>query len=398
MKIPDINILAINEVAGVTVSYTSQTTYTISFCQIQKKKGEVHIKKIVDQVSTILELKALVPKNVPVLLNISGKVVLNKEFDANTESGARTIPVNQPDDFYTFAVEGEATSTVSICRKIIVDELLTEFTKAGIQVINMSLGPYLASALWNYQLVMGTEIPVSNGSLRKNNINYELQFVAENDNNNNEVSVAGQQVPANQTLSYTIALIYLLKGYDGELAENRPEHIVEGYQYKHIIAKTKFLVLGVIFLTLIINFLSFDSIRKKEAQITGQLQLNSGILAKRDSLETILQAKENFIDYIGSNKTYYSYFLDEIASTVPSKIALNKLEINPLEEKIQKKEAIKVKRKILITGVAGSSLVLNQWINKLEKLNWTKEVVVINYIRNEDTGKGEFLIEVIIKK
>jgi Tfp pilus assembly protein PilN len=396
LKILDFDILGLSQVAGVSITYTSQTEYSISFCLLQKKRGEISIVNSAESLDRLEEIKTLLPKGIPVVLNISGKIILNKEFPVDTDEKDRVLPVNQPDDFYIYEVEADTTIGISISRKSVIEDFLVEFASLGISVINLSIGPYSASNLWSYELVEDTNIPVGVGNLCRNEIDNRVEYrssVA-----NREISISEQAISGNLVLSYTNALISLLKGNPGEFSSDRPEKLVDGYQFKQIISKTKYLVLGVVFLILIINFLTFDSLRKKEAQITGQLQLNSGILAKRDSLETILRVKESFIEYIGNNKTYYSYFLDEIAATVPSKITLSKLDINPLDGKIQKKEAIKVQRKIVIAGVAGSSLILNQWINKLENLEWTKEVIVLNYSRNEESGKGEFLVELEIKK
>lgn len=396
MRIPQINILGMSQVAGVSICFESQTDYAISYCLLKKSKGEISIIETDENLASIEALGLKLPKNTPVVLNISGKQVLSKTFDASLSDEKKIVPVGQPDDFYNYEYNSDNTTGISICRKTIVDELLANFSELNIPVIEINIGPYLATSLWSYELISDMQIPISNGMLNKSGASDQFEFLP--GETQGKTLIADQELSHKLILSYTAALNRLLGDVSGSFTSDAPSQVIEGFQYKQIIHRTKYLVLGAIFIALIINFLSFDSLRKKEAQIAGQLKMNSGILSKRDSLEGVLKAKEIFIEYIGNNKTSYSYFLDEIASTVPSKIVLNQLEINPLDSKIQKKEAIKVQKKIFVSGLAGSSLVLNQWINKLESLEWIREVIVLNYSRNEESNKGEFLIEVKTKK
>jgi len=86
--------------------------------------------------------------------------------------------------------------------------------------------------------------------------------------------------------------------------------------------------------------------------------------------------------------------LDDLASTVPAGIVLNKLEFNPLLNKIQKNEAITPQKKIIIYGSSTNSLILNQWLNQLAGLNWIEKTNVISYKQNDENQQGIFEFEI----
>ncbi len=400
MRLQDINIIGINEVAGISVTYTSMQEYELSYCLLKRKRGNISIVESKATLKDIELLKSLLPKNIPVALNISGKVVLNKEIVDEGEGAGPDHLMFGPglEDFYHFEVESPSTTGKSYCRKNIVDSLLDEFSAHNINVIRLSIGPYPACNYWEYGLASADSIPLCNGELKKTNTEGSFQFVPTNNVEKGALVLAGQTLPPPLTIPYIDALQIILKLSPGIFPDEKPNNIIENYLFRHYINKTKFLVLGVVFIALMLNYFAFESFRKQASILSAELEMNSGTIAKRDSLESILKAKENFIDYIGKNRTFYSFYLDEIAATIPAKIVLDKLDINPLSKKMQKKEPLTFVKKIRISGSANTSLTLNQWVNKMEELIWIDEVIVLDYYRDEDNSKGIFLIDLKLKK
>jgi Tfp pilus assembly protein PilN len=210
--------------------------------------------------------------------------------------------------------------------------------------------------------------------------------------------IAGERLDSRLVVSYASALMWLSGISGGNFTGQEPASIQTDYEYRHLISQAKFPVLGILFAILLGNFLVFDSYRKKEAHVSSQIELNSGIISKRDSLESILKAKEKYLGYVGENITWYSMELDQIASTVPAAITLDRLEVNPLTEKISKNEQILFDKKLVIRGQATNSLTMNEWSHSLSSLSWVKLVSILNFTRNAETGQGNFILEVEVKE
>jgi len=391
------NILRPDKVGSITVHFKNQQDYAISFCIISRKKNQLIIESKLSELRQIDELKAHIPKNIPLIINFSGKVVLNKEYGTVGEDShaGNYIQNNTIEDFYQFEYVNEGSVGISICRKSIVDGLLHEFGKNFLNITGTSIGPYSAVMLWNKQLIEANTINLPDGELSISRESSLFHFSAlAKEKKSESVTISDEIIEQSLVLPYVNGIAWLLGFYPGNYPGQVPSGTIEGFVYKYIIDKTKYIVLTTALIVLIVNFLAYDSYRKKEAQIGEELQLNAKIIAQRDSLEIILAAKESFIKYIGENKTYYSYMLDEFASTVPEGIVLNRLDFNPLLNKIQKNESVSPQKKIVVTGSSTNSLVLNQWLNQLAGINWIKKTNVISFKQNDENKQGIFIFEI----
>jgi hypothetical protein len=396
------NIIKPSKVAGVSVYYRTQSEYEITVCIIERRKGTLQISAKYSGLKDITQLKELVSQNTPVVISFLGKAVLNKEFSFTGEAAEsiQYFPNNQENDFYCYSLKAESNCGISLCRRTIIDELLKQFVDNKFIVADITLGPYISSILWNFQLInYDKHIYVEGGELNYNSLSSAFHYSSKTkENQTNTNRIGDEEIESIYMVSYASGISWLLDAGSGSFEGEKPGLIVEGYKYKYIIDKSRYILLSLVFLVLIINFMAFESYRKRELSINNEMELNTNIISERDSLEKELKAKEEFIEYIGENKTYFSFYLDEIAASVPEKIVLEKIEINPLVSKIQKNEDVKTEKKIVITGLSSNSLALNQWNKQLAELKWVKFTNVISFEKTTESEMGTFILEMEIKQ
>lgn len=393
------NILSFKTVAGVNIHHTSQDEYTIYCCLLEKKKGALHSNLFERLEQTNLErLSEIIPKGTPVVLSFTGTGVLNKDFpeELRDENVRRYFPENSHDDIYGFETVFQSHIGLSICRKDYVDDI-TEFDVfKHLPIVAISIGSYLPSILWHLNLTDSKQISFHQGTLELVDEN-KFRLLSGSKDDSNKLILGEEHIECEYILAYSAALNVHLGMSFGSFIESSPENIQSDYSFKKLIGRTKFAVLAILLGILSVNFIVFESFRNKNTSIEEQLKLNNGTLIQRDSLRSVLLAKEDFLKYIGDNRTYFSLMLDEIAATVPKGIKLNELKINPLVDKARKEEPLEFVRKIEIGGFSKNTLILNQWEHKLADISWVKEAEVISFAQNRDMNTGEFLVELTLK-
>jgi Tfp pilus assembly protein PilN len=393
------NILSFKTVAGVNIHHTSKDEYTVYCCLLEKKKGALHSNLFERLEQTNLDrLSEIIPKSTPVILSFTGTGVLNKDFpeDLRDENVRRYFPENNHDDIYAFETEFQSYVGLSICRREYIDGIAEHEVFKNLPVVAVHLGPYLVSILWSLNLADIQQIPFNQGVLEliENN---RFRLLADNKDDIKKITLGEEHIEAEYILAYTAALNVHLGMSFGSFIEDTPKNIQTDYSFKKLISRTKFAVLAILLGILSVNFMVFENFRSKNTSIEEQLKLNNGTLIQRDSLRSVLKAKEDFLRHVGNNRTYFSLMLDEIATTVPKGVKLNELKINPQVDKARKEEPLEFIRKIEIGGFSKNTLILNQWEHKLADITWVKEAEVISFAQNRDMNTGEFLVELMLK-
>ena len=399
MRLADLNITRIRKVAGLSIHFIDPQTVKYHLCVLVRKGSSILVEENHEEVESIEEVAEKLPKNVPVVLTISGRNILNKDVPKDEFESVKQqyFPETEESDFYGNALDFEEHSYLSICRKSIIDPILEELEKNKIIIANLSIGAYTAIAYWSFRLTESKELHLGESVLTLNSEGKKVKLSSGN-TSNSSLNIYGDELPSLLLLPYIGALTYLLKSKSvipvGEVSTS----IVKDFQYKHLMDVLKIPALAVVFLMLLINYFVFDSFRKKDTVLGGQLNMNAGIISKLDSLDKELKAKEDYIAFIGNNKTYFSLQLDEIGQSVPSGIILNTLTINPTINKMKEGETIELKKGIELSGTARTSLVVNEWTKELSDIDWIRDVVVVDYHKDLNNLRGEFIIHIELKE
>jgi Tfp pilus assembly protein PilN len=166
----------------------------------------------------------------------------------------------------------------------------------------------------------------------------------------------------------------------------------------------KFNVLGVtslvgILVFVLVNYFYVNHLNDQIVQLETDLSMSNDNLSLLDQLEQEKMRKEQLIETSGflGNK-FISFYLDKIGKSVPATIYLKNMVVFPAEEKLKEKRKVTVDtKKIEIEGLTNSSVVFDDWIEKMDRFAWVKSVEVMNYTKINES-QAEFKLIMLLSK
>ncbi|NQY11235.1 MAG: hypothetical protein HRT71_17190 [Flavobacteriales bacterium] len=337
----------------------------------------------------------------PIYLSIGGKGIINKKVAAKeTISDDDLIQLVLPNakiaDFYLQKKSlGNNQWVVSIIRKSVLDEILQEFKSLKAYVLKIVLGPFsivnVSGLLANDNAtinVPGHQLQYKKGEL--------IAHKASTEATNGLIQIVDDQVDLNHLVSFSNALYHFSQPDDDggiSMAENQDE-----FKQKKIFKVAGFGLLGIFMVSLIVNFLLFENYKATYQALHTQVERDKGKLVMLASLETQLEQKKGFLDVSGileASKT--SYYSDQLANSVPKSMKLTEMHIHPIIGKIKRAEVIHFNSKsIRVEGESKKSTDFNNWVKELEKLDWIKDLKILNYSQTGGGSTGEFELEILL--
>ena len=360
--------------------------------QLTKNKNEFVISKNkqTDGFEKIIEaLKG--QKHVFIIINDAH--VLSKKV-ANTSSEALSIvrtafPTISIRDFYYEVLKNETHSFVSIARKEVVDTVISTYKKAGISVIDFSLGNIVIKNLHPF---------ISNETVYSSN--------AKIDFDEHTLTEIQKEIPPKENykindLEVSNTAILSLGGIIAYYSKNTSSSIYkelkERYGQKRFFDVGLKVGLGFLMLLLLVNFLFFSSYRDQLGKLTGALQLSETYKNQLNSLQSEVTQKKQLVKSVNSaSNSKLSKYIDEIGISVPKTILLTKIEYQP-KNGIQKadKKLQFAANKIIIKGASKENEAFTQWISFLEKTPWIQNISINEYGKGKKitaTASFEFII------
>ncbi|MBC7387684.1 MAG: hypothetical protein H7329_00595 [Opitutaceae bacterium] len=391
------SIKGLSLVAGAEIILTDEG-YHIQFALLEKRKGNVKILKSQVNIVNYLELKYLIDKEIPIAVSISGKGILHKKVEKTELSPSQLlsqiIPNAKSSEFYL-----QLTGFVlSIIRKSVLEELLLEFDKVGLNIISISLGGLPIKSILPLLDTQDSEI--------LHVCNHTIQFKSdevvsyEYDKNNLQdleyTTIGTDKVQSKLIAAYSCAFQQFLnlqiEIQNPTLTLKRDEFISKG-----VFKKIAFGALGFFFFVLLVNFVVFSITSAESSKLMVAYDLHQDHLELLNKLQKEVKEKERFFQNEGwlhiSKSSYYS---DRIAASVPASVLLKTLTINPANELESRnlRKQIFDDNLIIITGSCNHPIDLNGWISKLKDFSWVKKVNVETYQFDSGQKAGNFKIEV----
>ncbi|MBY0426223.1 MAG: hypothetical protein K2Q22_11345, partial [Cytophagales bacterium] len=133
---------------------------------------------------------------------------------------------------------------------------------------------------------------------------------------------------------------------------------------------------------LLINFVCFQYLSDQNQELKQKESMFSGNLDEVARLNKAIKEKEEFLEKTGwKTPSKLSFYSDKIASTVPVRILLAKMELYPVKfETINSEKKIKINtQEIRISGNCPDPNILNNWVLQLKYFEWIKTIKVIDY-------------------
>ena len=148
---------------------------------------------------------------------------------------------------------------------------------------------------------------------------------------------------------------------------------------------------------MLLNYFVWDSLRKKNTELTFEVTRNEQILSQLTEKGKELKEKESLVaQYIGPNsKTHYSWYADRLGSFLPSGIRLTSLDIQPLSKKQKNGIAIVYKNRLIeVEGDARNMSDISEWVRAIGNEKWAKQVELISFFTENDQTLGHFKLQI----
>jgi len=367
-------------------------TYGIHFCavehateqnfhllQLQKKKKELVLSKQ-ESYTNFNDVVASIGSQKHIFLIVNNEQILSKEIKFTHSSKERIVktafPNIQLQDFYFEVSQNDILSMVCICRKEVINTLLQEYTEKGISVINFSLGNLKVNTLASFTEL--AQIQTSNAVIGIEN--KQIIGLEKKKGLAQTYDINGLKVNKDQVL----ALSGIISYYSGKefLSDDEFQNsLLTAYQQKRIFTLGIRSALGILFFTLLVNFLLFTSYRDSVATLTSELALNETYKKQLISLKELVSKKEKLVESIHSaSNSKVIWYVNEITKSVPTSLSLNEIKYQPLTRPTREEKQIELREnEILVKGISKDDTDFTNWISELEKQPWIDKVSFLNY-------------------
>ena len=392
------NFVKGTKVLGIDYFINSDGQIDLNCVLLSQKKGKILIEKLFDEITSIDQLNDDDLKSLPVILSVDGKGVLFRisEQVKNQKLIHHILPNAKEEDFYLQSVPANDNKIViSAIRKEVLNAILDKLKQIGMQVYNLYVGPL---AVNNLQGIINESLYCT----QKYEISQEAGLIESiiklAEPKLNYVQIGDDEVTSESILAYSTALGFYLSDSDSELIETVEESKKE-YLYKRGFVKAGWFSLAFFFTLLMINFFFFNTYNSKLNQLTFSYNQNKELLKKLESLKDEYLIKEQYFVNTGFlDASRLSYYADRIAYSMPKNITLSGMEINPLNTKIKEEKILGFSmNKIRISGSVSQSIILNNWLKKLKKLEWIENVDILEYNQELASVPAIFELEIDIE-
>jgi len=387
---------------GVELIFNTKDSYTLIAVELTNNKEAVVVSRRFLSI-TLEELAKENTKQLPVYLVAGGKGIIHKkvktdDYSKDQDLLNQVLPNASIKDFYLQkSIISNTSCWVSVIRKDVLDTLLVKLDKLKIFAVQISLGPF---AIENtIQLVDKPILLTTTHELliEENNI---LQMNNLGSVSNGETyNIEGEMVSSHEIIAFGAALNHFAP-------TNKLTPIncnaVDTFKTEHL-NKNKLLIVGFgmlafFFIVVLLNLWISSNYESSRNALQYQVNSKKKVVEELALLDEELKIKEQFIQGSGvARASKISFYVDQVALSIPKSIQLNQLFINPLKKRINKAEDINFTYNVIkITGTVSKSIELNNWVKELKKYEWINEIIIISFIQENSKTAGEFEIEIKI--
>lgn len=364
------NVLQLTKKKDEFVVLKQQQVYSIQDC-IKELNGQKHFFLIVNDAQVL-----------------SKKITLNQTDSISIIRKAYpSIAIN---DFYFEIYSNQYDSFISLVRKKVVDDFITEYNKAGISVVDFSLGNL---AIKNLQSVINSKnICTSNAEIdfEEGVVSHiEKETIIKKNYTINDLEVSNESI-----LSLGGIISYYSKNASSQIYKELKDNFIQK-RFFDLGLKSG---LGFILVVLLVNFFFFSSYRDQVGSLSGELQLSNTYKKQLNKLQEEVTQKKQLVESVNSaSNSKLSKYIDELGNSVPETVLLSQIQYHPIQgmQKADKKMLFE-KHKIVVKGTSKVEEDFSTWISVLEKTLWIQNVSIKEYGKGNNTtsiSAFEFLIE-----
>lgn len=400
-------ILALKKVAGIELTFLTESSFTINCIILEVKKGNAVVAKTYYNLKTFSELEGKIPEQTPVALVVNGKGLIHKAIDTISNNlPSHILPGVNPNDFIFQYFEGFEKPDIAIIRKNTVEKVIAELTQLKIYCTSLSLAFYDISSITAFINHTG-DIYTTQYTLGFNDnriFQYKINSIGEKEILvRPEINIATAYVKSNFIIPYAAAIKLLSAGIKNSSAVQL-ESLTENQKRLTQSSEIKlysFSFLGILLFLLLLNFFIYSHYFSKNNALLSNNHYSLQQKSKYESLKKSLYDKKEFLANAGwlNNSRMISFYADRIAATVPDSVTLTSLNVYPAISKFSfsKKQWNFQQDTILITGLCSDPSYLDPWIKEMGEIQNVNQARINSYQFKKRGETGIFTAEVIIK-
>ncbi|MBI2269775.1 MAG: hypothetical protein HYU69_05385 [Bacteroidetes bacterium] len=396
------NIIKPSQVAGLDIYIHPDGHYTFNTVVLKQNKNAIALIKQEPNIKSIEELKNIVNAKTPLSIVINGKGILQKKIEVTENDTpaallSKVLPNAKAEEFllsrYTI---DENQAIVSVIRKNVLDPIIEQLQKAGLDVINLSLGPFVAAQLLPVINNKNNSIALEYFNLQTEE-NRVIGYEATERSTETKVKVGSDTISNHLLIAFAASFREFLGASESDIPEVNV--LRNTYKSKRIfkLAGTSLFIFFISVLS--INSFILDHYSKQAKNLNSQVNISRGMLQNLEKLKTELSEKSAFMNKMGLLQPgRSSFFADRIAGIIPASIQLKEMNINPLVKNPNDDKDIAFNvNSIEMKGDCKKNTELNEWIKQLKRFDWVSDVTLTNFTQDKEKNAGIFNMELKIK-
>ncbi|MCD4664838.1 MAG: hypothetical protein K8R68_06160 [Bacteroidales bacterium] len=374
-----------------------------NFVMIRLEKDKLNFDKVKTGIETFDELKQEVGRNLPIILVLTGKGVIQKKVNNSGSENKidqlrKVFPNAKPADFYTSIIDlGNDQELIGVTRKEQADKLIHNFTTDKYSVVDLFIGAGVVFSIQNAIKSLPHHINITNCVL-----DLVQKEITQTNTMEDIIEIGDEKISSYSLPGLAAGYNYLVEHggeYIGDISIIQESSVEFIYRQKFRMAGLSMII--IFFLILLVNFFIFDHYNSKYNHLSSNLTEYQGFLNNYKTLKKELDDKKLLLNETGIlEPSKVSYYADRIAADIPKGIQLDKMEINPVIRKRSNEKQLKFTNGlIIISGKANRSTVFNDWLNVLGEYEWVKKVGKFTYNKQDESRNepAEFNIELEYK-
>ena len=380
----------VNKVVAVNVHLLDKDRYCYQALTLEKKKGKVIITDRRSNIGTDQKLQSILPANCPLLINIEGWGVLIKEVDFDNDGNFNKQVLPNMTDFEIYSYNQKNKGYIAIIRTKLLQNIITRLESLKANIIEITVGPYDVVYLKdkiniNHQVQTGGYCLTLKDDLLAA-IKPITNAVCENFEYNNDIVSSLHLLPLAQGSRF----------FNGSYANDLINLVLlKEFSYKLLTIYSKWFVLGLLFISLFVNFFMFDIFNKQYDQISGAYSVNENVLKQLEQTKQKLQQNQVLVKKSGlAGQKMFAWYADKMVELMPQELQLTKLSVYPQTKKIQKNKEINFENNVIaVEGETSDVLAVHRWIKHLKNEKWVQDVELVYYMQNERNKMATFNLE-----
>jgi hypothetical protein len=285
----------------------------------------------------------------------------------------------------------------SVIRKDVVDGYVQRFTEKKCQVISISSGPFHAAIL--NAVLQKEAYTISNTTLEFDaNLLTDFHKITAEENETHSIMLGGETIPNKLIVCAATGAAFFNPSEQLVYPNNEGIFVAtkEEAKQKNIFARFG---MGMMFFFLLLLFANQLYLRHLNQEVID----NSVYLMEYDEQLTLIadledekNRKEKLLQSSGLlNKNFLSFYLMEIANSVPAEITFDEIVLRPLKEEIKQRKKIAFEEHlVMVNGRSKTSHILSQWIEEVEQKEWLSKVDILSY--DYEKNEGVFELEMLV--